>query len=475
MPSAILSTTILAQNQNVSVTDTIRYAIESLLTPTGLIALCIGLPLLATILFWRHGMFLGAVLIVFLMTMMQLNDRWFDNTLISPLQQIRDFAKFITVVLLGTMTLGAALGGRSARARLIGFPLVAFFLFQTLYMWRLGLQNDLVRGGLGWITTIMLMVSFAIGLGRRIEDDRGFDRFVSVFGYASLIYIAANLAQLGLGYRNVVAGFRLMGISGNAQLMAYICTLFLLTNIYLFGRYSLGSPMRWIYGISLGFLSFFIIWTGSRTGALCGIIGVLAYFRLRVGRFALISALGAAVLFAAASLFSESFLGISRFLEGGNTRRDVWLQAWSEFVSAPVFGTIGMRDNETVTTIESSYLATLSLLGLVGFAFLMTSVLSIVGILPRLGYLRWNRLISAEQGDLVIAGISVVLVGSVFEGFFLGILSFAVVWLYALFTMTSYLFERSSLEIDSAAEDADADADAEDYELEPAQTRGSGA
>jgi hypothetical protein len=105
----------------------------------------------------------------------------------------------------------------------------------------------------------------------------------------------------------------------------------------------------------------------------------------------------------------------------------------------------------------------------------MTSVLSIVGILPRLGYLRWNRLISAEQGDLVIAGISVVLVGSVFEGFFLGILSFAVVWLYALFTMTSYLFERSSLEIDSAAEDADADADAEDYELEPAQTRGSGA
>jgi hypothetical protein len=453
---------VLAQNSNISVTESIRFAFESLLTPAGFAAALLGSTLLAFILLWRNGPVLGAVIVVFLMTMMQLNDRWFDNTLIAPLQKLRDFAKFITVVVLATMTLSVLFVRPSTRTQLVRLPVVLFFIFQTLYMWRLGIENDLVRGGLGWVTTIMLLVSFTFLLGRRMEDDRGFDRFVSIFGYASILYIAANLLQLGLGYRNVVAGNRLMGISGNAQLMSYICSIFLLTNVYLFSRLPLGSAMRWVYGLSIGVLGLFVVWTGSRTGALCAATGMLAYFRLRIGSFALIGVLGAAVLFAVASFFSESFDGVSRFLEGGNTRRDVWLQAWSEFTSAPLFGTIGLREGESVSTIESSYLATLSLLGLTGGAVLLAVVLSIVSVLPRLTYYRWVSRVVPEQADLVIASIAVVMVGSVFEGFFLGILSFAVVWLYALFAMCAYLLERASWSEDSVTDEESVEQDALD-------------
>ncbi|MEY5030971.1 MAG: hypothetical protein RL354_2 [Planctomycetota bacterium] len=462
MHQPVSITSILGQNQNISVTETIKFAVESLVTPEGLAAALAGATVLAFVLLWRKGPMLGAVLVVFLMTMMQLNDRWFDNTLIAPLQKIRDFAKFGTVVILATMSLGTVFAPPSTRSRLVSVALLAFFAFQTLYMWRLGIQNDLVRGGLGWITTIMLLLSVAIGLGRRVEDDAGFDRFVSIFGIASIIYIAANLLQLALGYRNVVAGNRLMGISGNAQLMAYICAIFLLTNVYLFARLPLGSVMRWVYGASIGILGLFVVWTGSRTGALCAATGMFAYFRLRIGSFALVAALGAAVLFAVASFFAESFEGVSRFLDAGNTRRDVWLQAWSEFQSAPLFGTIGLRKDEQVTTIESSYLATLSLLGITGAIVLMGSILSIATMLPRLAYFRWSGRVVPEQADLVIASISVVLVGSVFEGFFLGILSFAVVWLYALFVMAAYLEERATSPLPDQFESDEVEAEYED-------------
>lgn len=435
---------ILAQNQNVSITETIKLAMQGLVTPMGAAAALFGLLLIATIVFWRRGPMLGGVIVVFLMTMMQLDDRWFDNTLILPLQKLRDFSKVATVAILFAMVLGSVFGAPTSRRRLIGLPVLAFFAFQTLYLSRLGIQNDLVRGGLGWLTSLMLLLAFTYGLGRQMDDEDGFDRFISVFGLASLAYVVANIMQLVLGYRNVVAGNRFMGISGNAQLVGYICSIFLLTNIYLFSRYPLGSTMRWLYGISIGILGFFLVWTGSRTGALCAAAGLFAYFRLRIGSFALVATLGAAVLFTVASFFSESFLGVSRFLEGANTRRDVWLQAWFEFQSSPLFGTIGQRSGEPVPTIESSYLSTLSLLGITGGIVLMTSVLSIAALVPRMLYLRWNSRIIPEQSDLMIGSITVVLIGSIFEGFFLGILSFAVVWLYSMFAMASYLVERGS-------------------------------
>ncbi len=440
-------TFILAQNQSVSVTQSIRAAVEQLGSVGGLATAAFGSFLLLTIMAWRKGPMLGAVLVVFLMTMMQLDDRYFDNTLILPLQRIRDNSRVGTIAILFAMVIGGFFAPSSSRKRLIGLPLVAFFLFQTMYLMRLAFQNDPVRGGLGWITSLMLLTTFTYNLGRKIEDDEGFDWFVSIFGYASLIYVSANLVQLVLGYRNVVAGTRFMGISGNAQLVGYICAIFILINVYLFGRLPLGSAMRWVYGISLGILGLFLVWTGSRTGALCATAGLVTYFRLRIGSFALVATFGAVVLFAVASIFSDSFGGVSRFLEGANTRRDVWIQAWAEFRSAPIFGTIGLRGNEPVPTIESSYLSTLSLMGISGGIVLMISIFTILGLLPRMLYLRWSNRIVAEQSDLMIASISIVMVASVFEGFFLGILSFAVVWLYSMFAMASYLTERGATEV----------------------------
>jgi hypothetical protein len=436
---------ILAQSQSISVSQSIRAAVESLGSVGGLATAAFGAILLLTIMAWRKGPMLGAVLVVFLMTMMQLDDRYFDNTLILPLQRIRDNSRVGTIAILFAMVIGGFFAPRSTRQRLIGLPVIAFFLFQTMYLMRLAFQNDPVRGGLGWITSLMILTTFTYNLGRKIEDDEGFDRFISIFGYASLIYVSANLVQLVLGYRNVVAGTRFMGISGNAQLVGYICAIFILTNVYLFGRLPLGSAMRWVYGISLGILALFLVWTGSRTGALCTTAGLVTYFRLRIGSFALVATFGAIVLFTLASVFSDSFGGVSRFLEGANTRREVWIQAWAEFRSAPIFGTIGLRGNEPVPTIESSYLSTLSLMGITGGLVLMASVFSIVGLLPRMLFLRWSSRIVPEQSDLMIASISVVLVASVFEGFFLGILSFAVVWLYCMFAMASYLIERGSM------------------------------
>jgi len=131
----------------------------------------------------------------------------------------------------------------------------------------------------------------------------------------------------------------------------------------------------------------------------------------------------------------------------------VWAQAWSDFLSAPIFGTIGNYVGDTPKTIESSYLATLQLLGVVGAIPLAVSVGSIVTLLPKALLARWSRNVPPEQADLLIAAVSIVLVGSVFEAFFLGILSFSVVWLYALFAIGAYVLERGRTDESRAGTD----------------------
>jgi hypothetical protein len=436
-------TALLAQNAGLSIAETIRQGFEKLLTPAGAAGALLGVAVIAAVLLRRNGLFVGATIVVFLMTMMQHDSRYFDNTLITPLQQLRDLSKIATFAMLFGMLGNMVLHSSTRRERVLIFPAIAFFLFQTFYLARLGFQNDPLRAGLGWFTCLMVLTTFTIGLGRRIQNDADFDRFVRIFGHASLLFIGANLLQLALGYRQAIADNRLAGISGNAQLAGYVSAVFTLTNVYLFTRTSLASPSRWIYGASIGVLGLLLIWTGSRTGVLCAGVGLMAFYRVRLGSLAILAMIGSVVLFALASLFAESFDGVSRFVEGANTRREVWAQAWSDFLSAPVFGTIGNYVGDTPKTIESSYLATLQLLGIVGAVPLVVSVGSIITLLPKSLFARWSRTVHPEQADLLIAAVCIVLAGSIFEAFFLGILSFSVVWLYALFAIGAYVVERA--------------------------------
>ncbi len=451
---------LLAQSiQPSNVTQTIRLAFDALLTPLGLLAGLSGACLMILIVLRRDGAYIGGTIVIICMTMMNQENRYFDNTLILPLQKFRDFSKIITFCVLVATAVNLALTVPNGRARRVSFLMVAFFAFQTMFLVRLMYTGDVARAGLGWVSDLLLLLTFGIGFGKKLETDEDFERYLTMFSVASLVFIACNLVQLGLGYRYVIASNRFMGISGNPQLSGYVCAVFILINTHRFGRLKLGAPMRWVYAISVGILGLLLIWSGSRTAALCVTGGLLTYFRLRLGSFAMLVVVGGAFVLAAATMFSESFEGIARFVSGENTREGVWLKLIDEFKSAPVFGTMNLRADEVIGGAESTYLTTLSLMGISGFIPLVVVILAIFTLAARTFAARWAGKVVPEQADLLLGFLAILMIGSVFEGFFLGILAFAIVWMYSVFGLGAFVLERLSMPLNESDAEHDDELD----------------
>ena len=90
--------TILLQASPVG--SALKALLETLSTPAGLIGGTLGIVVLAAVVLRREGAFLGGTLVLILMTMMEQENRYFDNTLIGPLQKLRDVARIGSVALL---------------------------------------------------------------------------------------------------------------------------------------------------------------------------------------------------------------------------------------------------------------------------------------------------------------------------------------------------------------------------------------
>lgn len=83
-------------------------------------------------------------------------------------------------------------------------------------------------------------------------------------------------------------------------------------------------------------------------------------------------------------------------------------------------------------------------MGVTGLLLLALTVFSMVTSAIKCWIHRRCTNFSTESADIVIAGIAMILFASIFEGFFLGILSMAVVFLYLLLTIAAYLLDAAS-------------------------------
>lgn len=116
------------------------------------------------------------------------------------------------------------------------------------------------------------------------------------------------------------------------------------------------------------------------------------------------------------------------------------------------------RVGEAISAAESSDLTTLSLMGISGAIPLGVLVLAIGWGAVRVHGARRSGAVDPRQADLVLACVPVILIGSVFEGFFLGILSFSVDWIYGVMSLMAFVVERSEEPAEEGDTDLDGDA-----------------
>lgn len=440
----------LGQADGSKVVNLIEILFTNLSRPSGF------LPFIAVLITFfytvgsKRGPLLAVSIVFFTLCFGYLDSNFFDNTLIGPLQALRDSSRPLTVIFLFSLCLSAPRTDRGWRMSFVLFATLAFYVFQSMYLLRLLLAGESVRSILGILTDGLLFVGIVYGLGRRIQSQLDVDSILRALSIASALFLACNIMQLGFGYGQAIGQGRFMGVSGNPQLAGFVCAVFVIVNCYSHSRSSLKSWMSYYHAIQIGLLLMLIVWSGSRMSALSVAVGLIFFYRLRIGKILVFGIVSGIVLFIAVSLFPDSLTKVDRFTSGLDTRSAVWAARIDDFKSNPLFGTIGAQNDQEVNASESSYLSTAALMGVTGLLLLALTVFSMVTSAIKCWIHRRCTNFSTESADIVIAGIAMILLASIFEGFFLGILSMAVVFLYLLLTIAAYLLDAASQPEDQA-------------------------
>ena len=469
-PTPVMAwTTTLAQAQ-LNIGEQVAYFIEKVTTPAGLLLLVAGVFAFLYLLISKRGAEIAIIVWIFLLSTLRADYRDFRNTLFEPLQTLRDYSRPISLCLAVAVAGRLLLLDRGNRRHLLVWGLGALLLFEFYYLGMLMLFGDAARGGFGAVTMLISVVALVFGLGRTMQDLDGVRRALGLVGISGLVFIAANVVQLGIGYDNAVLKGRLAGIAGNAQNLAYLCVVYMLTSVYLYDQQGKGKIVQMIYGISIGVYAILIIWSGSRTNAATATVGLLLYYRLRVGRFALLAILAAIVFGVFTLIFSESTGNLERFMSGTDTRSGVWEKSLSEFRNYPLFGQIPVKTSTDLDVSESGYLRTLALMGTIGGLLLAGVLAGMAFEIIRAFRAQLQHAELAPICNLVIAGFGTVFVVSIGEGFILGIFTLPVLYIYLLYAASAFIAEYDDLKIVDVA-DTEGDTDSDGWNAETAPER----
>ena len=263
---------------------------------------------------------------------------------------------------------------------------------------------------------------------------------------------------------------RFAGISGNPQSAGLILSLLSITMIWLISR---PRSSRWTlpaFIVAIGIAVLLLVWTGSRTSVLATAVGVAVIFRKRLGSMILVGGFVLAAVFVASIFLADGEDILERVQSTENTRAEVWLVGLQEFLKYPIFGTLGMGQDVDLKVVESTPIQTLQVLGVVGFAFLFFIYLAIASAMRRLFILRKQEPDRGPLIDYVLGAWATILVMSLFEAVFLGVITFFTITIYLLSTMTAFLLDPLTIEQEGFSAD---EFDDEDDLEEPDQGRQS--
>lgn len=443
----------LAQTSDQQAQAVIERGLELLSTPGGVGAVAILIILLAGGVATNSGWRWLLISLLVLATLVQGSTKFFNNTLFPPLEQLRSGSQVLNGLVLGAIALATSKSAGSSRWKLISAIAIAMLCFELFFGFRLFFAGRALRGALVLVSYVLLFVAIPVGVGRRLQNDRDFESLIRAIGLVGLPYILFNLLQYFYSSGQTITQGRFAGISGNPQSAGLILSLLSITMIWLISR---PRSSRWIlpaFVVAIGIGGLLLVWTGSRTSVLATAVGIAVIFRKRLGSMILVGGFVLAAVFVASFFLADGQDILERVQSTENTRAEVWLVGLQEFLKYPIFGTLGMGEDADLKVVESTPIQTLQVLGVVGFAFLFFIYLAIGSSMRRLFLLRKQ---SPERGpliDYVLGAWSTILVMSLFEAVFLGVITFFTITIYLLSTMSAYLLDPATIEQGSFDDD----------------------
>lgn len=427
--------------------DKLAYIIAS---PLGLAAIIIALVILYQAGRSRRFAWFLFTMCCFAASLAKFQDQFITEAppLVFPLQQIRDMGRPLAIMFLGLLLVLGLQKHHRWRRTLIAPPIKYLVLVQLVIFLKTLAFGSIGFAFLAIFTFVALILMFRFGPSQWLQDEQNFHMSVWSLAMVGVIFVIANSYQAVIDiYPITFIHGRLLGTTGNplhaAVLLAATvpCFMFLIESQKQWGW----VKVCWIIGLVCIMFGLFL--TGSRTGAIMGVVSILLFYRQKGGGMLQLGLFAAIVLAIILPLLSQdasisatdSTAVASRFASTENTRAEVWSAMWRGFMNNLLFGTPLRGDR--LGYGENSWLAAGATLGLVGLIPLVIFGVGCIKMMLQLNKLSMKKSMYSLQCNTIIAGLMSLLVGSIFEAFLLGNLTFSLMALLMYLSLGQYLIE----------------------------------
>ncbi len=371
--------------------------------------------------------------------------------LIPGLEQSRKYGRSLSAACLVAMVLPAILAPRGRRTRLTSGAVLLWIGFLCLFAMFHIFGGNAERGLVALMAFALAFITLTLGLGKWMQTHRDAATAIRCIGISALVFVFFCTAQLLINRSAVMSGKRFQGLTGNPQGAGLTLAAAIPPLAYLVARRGEGFFRRIIYAGTLALAFVLLLWTGSRTGGLMAVVGIVTLYRRRLHHFVIVGSIVTAMAFAGTQVFQESTKNMERFTAPTNTRAEAWRGLLREFQSSPMVGTLATGVSSVdipMQYTENSYLVVAARMGVVGVIPLLAVMFAVGRDLFRLSRQRRFLGPDAFMSDLVLAGLISFAVGAMFEGFLVGIFT------HQLYCIMIYLAVMNCLLDPATAENA---------------------
>lgn len=416
----------------------VRHFLQSLTTLSGMIGVVGFLMLLILLVAFGKSRWFTLSLLLYICSLGYFISPWYQTKLLPVFEVLRNNSRSISGALLVALLIPTFMSNKGWRQRLFLAGTVGVFAFELLYCGRLLLGGLYVRAIVGAVMFGLTFLTFGVGLPQWLHDVRDAHSAVRAVAVAGGMFAVVTAIQLLINPSSVIWQNRLISTTDGATHTAEDIATFLPAVLFLVGSRDERRFMRIAWGALAGLLVILLVWTGTRTGLLMGVVGVGLLFRFRIGKV-----LGTALVVGSFALlvwaiWGQSTAGIDRLVWTGNTRSVTWNIAIQDFLTNPVYGVV---DQKALIT-ESSYLTVAAKMGMLGLLPLAFTMALIGRSLWQLQKIRRHLGEDMMLADLVTAGLVSLAIGGIFEGFLVAVLDPEVFTVYIYLAILAFILDR---------------------------------
>jgi hypothetical protein len=427
--------------------------IAFLMTPIGVVGVALGLLMVVQANRSRPTAWLLFSICSFAASLNTYTDRWVRVAppLLFPLQQIRAYGRPLAIVLLILLIILSLTTKQSWRHQVFPKAIDYLLAVQAAIIFKTLLYGSLEFAIISGLTFGGIIFMLKRGMGNWLQNDENFNLAVRSIAITGAIFVVLNTYQFILSrYAITFHHGRFLGTTGNPQHAAVLLAATIPCLMFMIQGIPKWNFTKILWGLLLLVVMYYLLLTGSRTGALMGIISILLFYRTNAGAWfpviLTVSLLGLLILpfldsqSIGADTIDASVSGRFTTSATSDTRGDVFRGLWQNFSQNLLFGA-PMEEGGRLGFGENSWLAAGATVGLVGFIPMIMMGWECLRLMWQLNLLSKRQPYYFFQCSTVIAGLGSLLIGSIFEPYLLGNITFSLLAFLTYLLMGAYLLE----------------------------------